>query len=84
MVTCCAHAHLAMVDVFHSCISNEDFRRDVSKRRRPALLKGFCLGPASSLWTPSYLKEMGGKKDVRIHVSPTPRMDFISKNFAYK
>lgn len=48
------------------------------------MLRGVCLGPCLEKWTVEYLGQKGGNKDVKIHVSTVPQMDFLHKNFAYK
>ncbi|XP_061413585.1 tRNA wybutosine-synthesizing protein 5 isoform X1 [Lethenteron reissneri] len=52
--------------------------------RRPAVLRGVDVGPCLSRWDADYLQAAGGTRPVRVHASPSPRMDFIHKNFAYK
>lgn len=64
--------------------SLEEFHSTVYPTRRPTILRGVSLGPAPSLWTPSYLAEKCGSLPVKIHVSPVPQMDFINKNFVYR
>lgn len=53
-------------------------------QRRPAVLRGVGLGPCLEKWTVEYLAQKGGDKEVKIHVSTMPQMDFLRKNFAYK
>lgn len=53
-------------------------------QRRPAVLRGVCLGPCLEKWTVEYLGQIGGDKEVKIHVSTVPQMDFLHKNFVYK
>lgn len=53
-------------------------------QRRPAVLRGVSLGPCLGKWTVEYLGQKGGDKEVKIHVSAVPQMDFLRKNFAYK
>ncbi|XP_064598514.1 tRNA wybutosine-synthesizing protein 5-like [Liolophura sinensis] len=65
-------------------VTEESFITDIYPRRKPAVLKGVDIGPCISKWTVEYLCEYGGKNDVKIHVSATPQMDFISKNFVYR
>ena len=62
----------------------QEFQELVSSSREPAILCGLDLGPARELWTPQYLREKCGNQPVKVHVCPTPKMDFISKNFLYK
>ena len=62
----------------------EDFVSTVYPSRQPCVLHGVDVGVATTKWTPDYLATICGKKEVRVHVSPDPSMDFIRKNFAYK
>ena len=55
-----------------------------SLQRRPALLRGVDIGECTTTWTSEYLAEVGGSREVKIHVCPTHQMDFINKNFVYK
>ncbi|XP_062312400.1 tRNA wybutosine-synthesizing protein 5 [Osmerus eperlanus] len=67
------------------CDMDEDgFVREIYPMRRPALLRGVCLGPCLERWTVEYLKQIGGNRDVKVHVSTLPRMDFLGKNFVYR
>ena len=61
-----------------------EFETLVYCNRKPAVLRGFDLGAAPQLWTASYLRDACGDIPVKVHVSPTNKMNFISKNFAYK
>ncbi|XP_028291726.1 tRNA wybutosine-synthesizing protein 5 isoform X2 [Gouania willdenowi] len=65
-------------------VDREKFLRDVYPQRRPAVLRGVCLGPCLHKWTVDYLRRKGGSKQVKIHVSTVPQMDFLRKNFVYK
>ncbi|XP_071509885.1 tRNA wybutosine-synthesizing protein 5-like [Diadema antillarum] len=71
------------VSVF-SGIGKEEFLGVIYPERKPAILRGVDIGPCSAKWTPDYLAEQGGDREVKIHVSPTPKMDFITKNYAYR
>jgi len=64
--------------------SRVEFEKLVYCNRKPAVLRGFDLGAAPQLWTASYLRDACGDIPVKVHVCPTNKMDFISKNFAYK
>lgn len=69
----------------HGVSSAEKFEETVGRLREPAILCGLDLGPATTLWTPQYLREKCGKEPVlKVHVCPEKKMDFITKNFAYK
>ena len=61
-----------------------EFETLVYCKRKPAVIRGFDLGAAPQLWNASFLKDACGDIPVKVHVSPTSKMDFISKNFAYK
>lgn len=53
-------------------------------QRKPAVLRGVNLGPCLEQWTVEYLRQRGSDKEVKIHVSTVPQMDFLHKNFVYK
>jgi tRNA wybutosine-synthesizing protein 5 len=55
-----------------------------SSQRKPLVLEGIDLGSCTSKWTVDYLSQVGGTKEVKIHVAAVPQMDFISKNFVYR
>lgn len=82
MATCKVKARLEVPVV--NVKTREEFETYVYCNRKPSVLRGFELGAAPQLWTASYLREACGEVPVKIHVSPTSKMDFISKNFAYK
>ncbi|XP_018611390.1 tRNA wybutosine-synthesizing protein 5 isoform X1 [Scleropages formosus] len=71
------------VPVFEG-VDKETFLRDVYPRRRPAVLRGVSVGTCCDRWTVDYLAERGGSKDVKVHVSAEPQMDFLHKNFLYR
>lgn len=48
------------------------------------MLKGMELGACTTKWTVDYLSQAVGSKEVKIHVSAVPQMDFLSKNFVYR
>lgn len=48
------------------------------------MLRGVNLGPCLEKWTVEYLRQKGSDKEVKIHVSTVPQMDFLRKNFVYK
>jgi tRNA wybutosine-synthesizing protein 5 len=62
----------------------ETFSKEIYPKRLPAVLKGLNLGPATHIWSAEYLKEKVGKRNVKLHLCPTDRMDFVSRNFVYK
>ena len=53
-------------------------------QRKPLVLEGIDLGACTSKWTVDYLSQVGGRKEVKIHVAAVAQMDFISKNFVYR
>ncbi|OWJ99885.1 hypothetical protein Celaphus_00016012, partial [Cervus elaphus hippelaphus] len=53
-------------------------------QRKPLVLEGIDLGACTSKWTVDYLSQIGGRKEVKIHVAAVAQMDFISKNFVYR
>ncbi|XP_021254606.1 tRNA wybutosine-synthesizing protein 5 isoform X2 [Numida meleagris] len=65
-------------------VTRERFLQDVYPRREPVVLKGMELGPCTTKWTVDYLSQAEGSKEVKIHVSAVPQMDFLSKNFVYR
>ena len=50
----------------------------------PVVLQGLDIGTCTNKWTTEYLAKVGGDRDVKVHVSQTPQMDFINKNFMYR
>ncbi|KAG6938987.1 tRNA-yW synthesizing protein 5 [Chelydra serpentina] len=68
----------------HGEVSRERFRQDIYPLRKPAVLKGIDLGTCTTKWTVDYLSQTAGTKEVKIHVSTVPQMDFLSKNFVYR
>ncbi|XP_070771242.1 tRNA wybutosine-synthesizing protein 5 [Enoplosus armatus] len=65
-------------------VDKEVFLREIYPERRPAVLRGTGLGPCLEKWTAEYLGQKGGDREVKIHVSTVPQMDFLHKNFVYK
>lgn len=58
---------------------------EITSVREPAIVRGLDIGRARTLWKDiDYLAKQCSSKQVRVHASPTPYMDFISKNFSYK
>ncbi|XP_005416188.3 tRNA wybutosine-synthesizing protein 5 isoform X1 [Geospiza fortis] len=53
-------------------------------QRKPVVLTGLELGTCTTKWTIDYLSQAEGSKEVKIHVSAVPQMDFLSKNFVYR
>ncbi|KAL3421947.1 leucine carboxyl methyltransferase [Phlyctema vagabunda] len=51
---------------------------------KPVILEGLNIGPCTTNWTTSYLKETIGKdREVIVHVASDKQMNFTSKNFIY-
>ncbi|XP_030643023.1 tRNA wybutosine-synthesizing protein 5 [Chanos chanos] len=71
------------VPVF-TAVEKEVFTRQIYPLRRPAVLKDVPLGPCLEKWTVDYLAQKGGDRDVKVHVSSAPQMDFLHKNFIYR
>ncbi|KAL7881412.1 hypothetical protein AOLI_G00082600 [Acnodon oligacanthus] len=71
------------VPVF-SAVDQELFKKEIYPLRKPAVLKGVPLGPCLEKWTVDYLAVKGGQREVKIHVSCVPQMDFLHKNFVYR
>ncbi|KAL3853893.1 hypothetical protein ACJMK2_013192 [Sinanodonta woodiana] len=67
-----------------SDVSHTLFTEEIYPKRLPVILRGVEIGPCQEKWTAEYLAEKGGGKEVKIHVAPTPQMDFIQKNFVYR
>eukprot|EP00069_Balaena_mysticetus_P021791 bmy_13955T0 len=65
-------------------VSQEQFMEHLYPQRKPLVLEGIDLGTCSSKWTVDYLSQIGGRKEVKIHVAAVAQMDFISKNFVYR
>ncbi|XP_036856111.1 tRNA wybutosine-synthesizing protein 5 isoform X3 [Manis javanica] len=65
-------------------VSQEQFMQQLYPQRKPLVLEGIDLGACTSKWTVEYLSQVGGKKEVKIHVAAVAQMDFISKNFVYR
>lgn len=75
---------MSVVQEFGVC-SRDFFQSAIYQLNKPALLKNIDLGAAVSLWdSPDYLIARCRDKQVKVHVSPTLRMDFIGKNFIYR
>ncbi|KAJ8252813.1 hypothetical protein GJAV_G00205900 [Gymnothorax javanicus] len=68
----------------YRAVDKETFLRTIYPMRSPAVLRGVSLGPCLDKWTVDYLREMGGDREVKVHVSAVPQMDFLRKNFLYR
>ncbi|XP_005813775.1 tRNA wybutosine-synthesizing protein 5 [Xiphophorus maculatus] len=65
-------------------VDRDVFLNEVYPGRSPAVLRGVDLGPCVDRWTVEYLAMKGGQREVKIHVSSVPQMDFLHKNFIYR
>ncbi|TKC45114.1 hypothetical protein EI555_005559, partial [Monodon monoceros] len=65
-------------------VSQEQFMEHLYPQRKPLVLEGIDLGTCTSKWTVDYLSQIGGRKEVKIHVAAVAQMDFVSKNFVYR
>jgi tRNA wybutosine-synthesizing protein 5 len=68
----------------HVGVTCEQFIREIHPKRCPVILRGNDIGPCIRKWTPEYLSKAVGNKPVKIHVSESGQMNFLTKNFAYK
>lgn len=57
---------------------------EIHPKRCPAILRGLDIGSCLGKWTAEYLSQHVGNKPVKIHVSETERMNFLTQNFQYK
>ena len=66
--------------------SPTEFRSGPVSSREPCVLTGLDIGPAPWLWSPQHLatKPAVAAADVSVHVSETPHLDFVRKNFKFK
>ncbi|XP_076824266.1 tRNA wybutosine-synthesizing protein 5-like [Clavelina lepadiformis] len=71
------------VDVRYN-ISEKEFQEEFELKRKPCVFKGMDIGPCMRKWSVNYLCEKGGSKMATVHVSDTPQMNFITKNFLYR
>ena len=65
-------------------VGKEEFVNKIQPLRSPAILRGLDIGSCREKWSPEYLAESVGSKPVKIHVSETGQMNFLTKNFQYK
>ncbi|XP_071475051.1 tRNA wybutosine-synthesizing protein 5 isoform X2 [Marmota flaviventris] len=65
-------------------VTREQFMQHFYPQRKPLVLEGIDIGACTSKWTVDYLSQVGGSKEVKIHVATVEQMDFISKNFVYR
>ena len=75
---------MSRVTEYRGC-SGQSFQSTIYPLSKPALLRDIDLGAALDLWkSTDYLATRVGSRPVKIHVSPSPKMDFVSKNFLYR
>lgn len=65
-------------------VTRDNFLHFIHPKREPALIRGVNIGECTSKWTSEYICEKVGNVDVKVHVSPSPMMNFTSKNFLYR
>ncbi|KAM6178987.1 tRNA wybutosine-synthesizing protein 5 isoform 2-T2 [Rhynchocyon petersi] len=58
-------------------VSREQFVQHLYPQRKPLVLEGLDLGACTTKWTVDYLSQVGGNKEVKVHVATVPQMDFI-------
>ncbi|XP_032757029.1 tRNA wybutosine-synthesizing protein 5 isoform X5 [Rattus rattus] len=58
-------------------VTREQFMEHLYPQRKPLVLEGLDLGSCTSKWTVDYLSQVGGTKEVKIHVAAVAQMDFI-------
>ncbi|XP_060085861.1 tRNA wybutosine-synthesizing protein 5-like [Ylistrum balloti] len=65
-------------------VNSSTFAEQIYPKRQPVILRGVNIGQCVDKWrSVNYLTTQGGEMPVKIHVSATPQMDFINKNFSY-
>ena len=66
--------------------SPANFRAGPSTHREPCVLTGLDIGPAPWSWSPAHVASTSGvrESEVSVHVSDTPHLDFVRKNFRFK
>lgn len=65
-------------------VSPEFFRQEIQPLRRPAIVRGFDLGPCVQKWhRVEYIKQKEEDRPMKVHLSKEPLMDFRLKNFRY-
>lgn len=64
-------------------ISQEEFRKVMTERREPLVLRGSDLGSCTRTWSPEILSEKLNPRQVKVHVGQDQDLDFRTKNFKY-
>ncbi|XP_063794179.1 tRNA wybutosine-synthesizing protein 5 isoform X2 [Pseudophryne corroboree] len=67
-----------------SGVDKQRFLHELYPLRKPAVLTDLDLGACKTQWSLDYMSRRGGERQVKIHVSELPQMDFIQKNFLYR
>ena len=65
-------------------ITQENFKKEVQNHRKPCILKGLDIGECNSKWNVEYLSAHAGTKTATVHVSESPKMNFVAKNYVYR
>lgn len=65
-------------------VDKAQFLSEIHPKRSPALLRGLDIGDCLKKWSIEYLCGCVGSRPVKIHVSESGQMDFLTKNFCYK
>ena len=63
--------------------SRDDFFRRVVEHRKPVVLKNARFGPCLSKWDAEYLSTQCHRR-VSVHVTSSPSMSFVDRNFVYR
>ena len=74
----------ALQEVPRMTLASEAEFAMIRRKGQPVILGGLDIGTCTSLWTADYLKsQIGTARKVSVHDSPSPHMNFQTKNFAY-
>ena len=65
-------------------ITSDNFKSQVQDLRKPCIIKGVDIGSCKMKWTAEYLSHKAQSKMATVHVSKTPQMDFVCKNYVYR
>ncbi|XP_075036199.1 tRNA wybutosine-synthesizing protein 5 isoform X2 [Mixophyes fleayi] len=68
----------------YSGVDKKKFLQELYPLRKPVVLRDLDLGACKTQWSLDYMSRKGGGREVKIHVSEVPQMDFIKKNFIYR
>ena len=67
----------------HRVLAGQGNFLDITEKREPVIVSSLDLGPCVKTWTPEYLSMHDSGLPVVAHVSRSPDLDFLSKNFTY-